>query len=456
VNNVRSPTASPGLHASVTSRVLPWLVGLIFAGLAARHLAFVNAHATNILYWDEWDFFQPLFRGDGWWATFDLQHGPHRQGVGLVLTRAMAMVSGWDSRWDALAASSLMIGAAGLGILLARRFGIPRHSLVLAAVPLLFLNVHQYESFVGAVNLSYASVPMLLFTACCLSWFLEDRLWRLLAIAALTILLIFSGFGLFAGLISPPLVAIEAVQAWRAKDRAHAAMAIASLAIMAAGWAAFGRGYTFQPAVPGFRFPYEHPMQYFVFVGRILGNFYGTPVLSAAQLVLGLAAAAALVAISAWNGMLFLKKGVSSDPRAAVLFSMSTFALLFCANCAVGRVFTGSIAPLASRYASLLIPGGMAILLQLAVLPARGVMAWLALAYAVLLVPGTAFLRSDEVYGINWYSEGKRAWKAAYLSTHDEAKADQIANFHIYPFPLGTRLTYLEDRRLNLFLPDAP
>jgi hypothetical protein len=456
VNNVRRPPAGAGPPAPITGRVLPWIVGLIFAGLAARHLKFVNTYAINILYWDEWDFFQPLFHGEGWWATFDLQHGPHRQGVGSVLMRAMAMVSGWDSRWDALAASILMIGAAGLGILLARRFGIPRHSLVLAGVPLLYLNVHQYESFVGAVNLSYASVPMLLFTAYCLSWFMGDQVWRLLAIAVLSVLLIFTGFGLFVGFISPPLVAIEAVQAWRARDRAHAAMAFASFAIMAAGWTAFARGYTFEPAVPGFRFPYEHPMQYFVFIGRMLGNFYGTPVLSVAQLVLGLAAAAALVAIGTWNGIICLVKGVAGDPRAAVLFSMSTFALLFCANCAVGRVFTGSIAPLASRYVSLLIPAGMAILLQLAVLRTRGMTAWLALAYAILLVPGTAVQRSDEVYGINWFSEGKRAWKAAYLSTHDEAKADQIADFRIYPSPLGPRLTYLEDRRLNLFLQDAP
>jgi hypothetical protein len=453
VNSVARDPANAEQQNSTAGRVLRWTVFLIFSALAWRQLQFVNSHAVNMMYGDQWDIYQPMFQGQGWWQTFDLQHGPHRQGVGLLITRGVAQVSGWDSRWDAFAASALMVGAAGLGILLARRFGIPRGSLLLAAVPLLFLNVHQYEILVGAVNLSYGSTPMLLFMAYCLSWFVGSHLWRLLAVAALTFLLIFTGFGLFVGVLTPPLVAIEAVQAWRARERSRAMTAIVSLAIVVAGWALFSWGYTFQPAVSGFRFPYEHPLQYAVFVGRMLGNFYGAPVLSASEVALGLAAVAALAAIGVWNGVQCVLKGVGANPRAVVLFCLSSFVLLFCANCAIGRVFTGPIAPLAPRYASLLIPGGLAILLQLFALPGRRKIAWLAIAYTVLLVPATAIPRADEVYGANWYSEGRASWRAAYLSSHDEAKADQVSHFSVYPFPLGDRLTYLQERQLNLFLP---
>jgi hypothetical protein len=320
-------------------------------------------------------------------------------------------------------------------------------------VPLLFLNVHQYENFVGAVNLSYGAVPMVLFMAYCLSWFVADNLWRLLAIGSLTFLLIFSGFGLFVGVLAPPLLAIEAVQAWRARERAHAAMAVGAIAITGAGWALFARGYTFQPAVAGFRFPYEKPLEYLIFVGRMLGNFFGTAVLSRWELVVGLAAAAGLAAISVWNGFRCVRRGVAREPRSVVLFCLAAFALLFCANCAIGRVFTGPIAPLAPRYATLLIPGGLAIFLQLDTLVPRGAIAWLAIIYTALLIPGTAVQRADEVYGANWYAEGRRAWKAAYLETHDEAAADRISHFSVYPASLGDRLRYLEDHRLNLFLP---
>jgi hypothetical protein len=391
--------------------------------------------------------------GQGWWDTFALQHGPHREGAGLVITRALALVDGWNTRWDAFAASALMIGAAGLGLRLAGRFGVARNSVLLVAVPLLFLNVHQYEIFVGAVNLSYASMPMVLFMAYCLSWFVESDPCRFLAIGALTFLLIFTGFGLFVGILTPPLMILEAVQAWRARERARALLAMVALAIACAGWALFARGYTFQPAVAGFRFPYERPLQYAVFVGRMLGNFFGTAVLSSWQVVLGLAAALGLAAIAVWNGFRCVVDGVAKGPQSVVLFCLSAFALLFCANCAVGRVFTGSIAPLAPRYAALLIPAGLAIFLQLCALRVRPGVSWLVFTYVALLVPGTAVRRADEVYGANWYADGSRAWKAAYLSTHDESKADQAAHFSVYPGPVSDRLIFLEDRQLNLFLP---
>jgi hypothetical protein len=431
-----------------------WIVASVFAGLSWRELQLVNTHAVNMMYGDQFDIYQPMFLGQGWWETFVLQHGPHREGAGLIFTRAMASVSGWNTRWDAFAASILMIGAALLGIRLANRFGVGRRSLLLAAVPLLFLNVHQYEIFVGAVNLSYASMPVLLLMALCLSWFVESDLWRSLAIGSLTFLLIFTGFGLFAGLLTPPLVLVDAIQSWRKGRRSRAWSSILALALAALGWALFSRGYVFEPAVPGFRFPYEHPLQYGVFVARMLGNFYGTAVLSAWQLVVGIAAAAALVATAVRSGYRCFARGMANDTQAVVLFCLAGFAILFCANCAIGRVFTGPIAPLAPRYAALLIPAGLAIFLQLAQLRTRRNLAWLGMAYVVLLIPGTSIRRADEIYGANWYADGMRSWKAAYLASHDQAKADQVAHFPVYPGPIDEKLTFLEDRHLNLFLPE--
>jgi hypothetical protein len=452
----RAPPRASGSIWTRLSDAPMWAVGGIFCALAWRQLELVNTHAVNLMYQDQFDIYQPMFLNQGWWDTFALQHGPHREGAGLIVTRAMALVSGWDSRWDAFAASILMIAAAALGLRLALRFGISRNSILLAGVPLLFLNVHQYETFVGAVNLSYGSMPMLLAMAYCLTWFLQRDVWRFLAVGALSFLLIFTGFGLFIGLLTPPLALTEAIQAWRARERTRALFATVALAITLLGWALFARGYTFQPAVSGFRFPYEHPLEYVVFIGRMLGNFYGTAVLSNWQLIVGLAAATALLAISVWNGVRCVRRGISGNRQSVVLFCLSTFVLLFSANCAIGRVFTGAIAPLAPRYASLLIPGGLAILLQLSTLRVQPGCAWLAAAYVVLLIPGTAVRRADEVYGANWFAEGRRSWGAAYLSTHDEAKANQIAHFSIYPAPLGERLDFLEAHDLNLFLPTSP
>lgn len=445
--------SEPMTKSGAFRRLPTWIVGGTFLGLAGRQISFVHTHAVNMMFGDQWDIFQPMFLGQGWWQTFNLQHGPHREGVGLWVTRVLADVSGWNSRWDAFAASLLMISAAALGLRLALCFRIPGRSLALVAVPLLFLNVHQYETFVGAVNLSHGVMPMALFMAYSLSWFQPVQPRRLLLVSVLTFLLIFTGFGLFVGLLTPMLLATEAVQAWRERDRLHAVLAVAATLVVVVGWAMFAHGYTFQPAVSGFRFPYERPLEYFAFIGKMLGNFFGAPILSREGLVLGLLAAAGLTAIAAWNGARCVLGGVARNPCSVVLFCLSTYTLLYCANCAIGRVFTGAIAPLAPRYVTLLVPGGLAIFLQLSTLPARRPLSLLAVLYTVLLVPATAFPRPEEVVGANWFADGRRSWKAAYLETHEEEAADRISHFSVYPGPLGDRLLYLKERRLNLFLP---
>jgi hypothetical protein len=438
-------------HAATASRCL---VAAVFVALALRQLRFVAAHAVNVLYMDQWDFYEPLFKGQGWWATFARQHGPHREGLGLVVTRILAGLSGWDSRWDSMAVSVLVIVAAALAVLLGRCFGLTgRSAAILVGVPLIFFNVHQYELFVGAANLSYGAMPMALLMAHCLCWFVTDTRWRLALLSVLTFLLIFTGFGLFAGVLTPPLLAAEAFQAWRARDRAHAALALAALAGTGVSWALFLHGYTFQPAVAGFRFPYERPVGYLTFSARLLGNFFGAPILSMFELVLGLLVGAALVAIAAWHAWRLAVRGVTREPRSAVLFVLAGFTLLFCANCAIGRVFTGPYAPLAPRYVTLVIPAALAILLQVAVQRDRRAFAGMGILFAVLLLAGTTVSPAHEIVGANWYTDGRRAWMAAYLESHDEAEATRVAQFPIYPGLVGERLDFLERRRLNLFLP---
>lgn len=427
----------------------------MFVAVAGRQLAYVSRYAVNLMYGDQWAIYQPQFQGQGWWASFFFQHGPHREGAGMVLARFLANLSGWNSRWDAFAALSLLVAAAVLAVALARRFGAARYPLLAAGLPLLFLNVHQYEIFVGPVNLSHGAMPVLLVIGCSLAWFIRAPLPRHLAIGTLTVLATFTGFGIFLGVVSPVLVAVEAVQAGRKGKRADAGCALLDLALIGLGWVVFSHGYKFQPAVAGFRFPYEKPAEYLVFVGRMLGNFAGLPVLSGAELWVGLGLAAALLGIALYHGIRCLRRAVTADRRSAVLFSLAAFTLLYCANCAVGRVFTGATAPLAPRYVTLLVPGMLALYLQLVALADRRAGYLAALVALSLLVPTTAFLQPFENVGTRWYAGGRTAWKAAYLRTGSEAEATRAAGFSIYPVSVEPQLQYLRTHHLNLYL-DGP
>lgn len=72
---------SPGFLKKI---VVPIAVSSVAAALAVRLFALVDRHAVNILFWDQWDFFGPLFRDHNLWDIFSWQSGPHRMGIGLV------------------------------------------------------------------------------------------------------------------------------------------------------------------------------------------------------------------------------------------------------------------------------------------------------------------------------------------------------------------------------------
>jgi hypothetical protein len=436
----------------MTDRKIPSSVldGLVFVALAARQLLLVNRYAVNVLYWDQWDFYRPLFDNLGWWEMFVYQHGPHRMGVGSLVIWAGASVSGWNCRYDAFEVSLFTIAAAALALRLTRFYD--GHRLPLVAIPLLFFNVHQWEMLVAASNPSHGAAPLFLLMLYCLAWFWRKTGRRILALSALTFLLIFTGFGLFVGVLTPLLLAVEGIQAWRAKETAHARLALLGVGACIAAWGSFAHGYRFEPAAPGFRFPYEKPLAYFTCVASMQANFYGRPGRGWTSLAAGFPLAGILVGLCGWHASRCIRLGVANEPRSVVIFCLTAFELMYCAATAIGRVPMGDDAGDASRYVPLLVPAGLAIYLQLAQMSWRS-WAWrLALLYTLMLVPATALMHADEHTMVSYFSEGRQRWALAYLRYHDQAKADEAAHFKIYPTPiLADRLRYLEEHHLNFF-----
>lgn len=430
------------------------LVILVSMALFWRQHAFVDRYAINLMFWDQWDFYQPLFDGKGWWATFAQQHGPHRQGAGFLITRVLAGLSGWNSRWDAFAVSFCLLGAAGLGFAVARRCGL-RSGISLLAIPLIFFNIRQYEMFVGASNISHGAMPVLLFMTWALAWFIASPAWRVLALALLNFLLTFTGFGVFVGLITPLVLIVETIQSLIARNSRGALLSAAAVVAVGLSWFLFSRGYHFNPAVEGFHFPHERPIEYLYFIGLMFANFFGVPGYGAGAIATGVVVTVVLVILCASHGWRLLRQGVTNNRSSVVIFSFALYALIYCANTAVGRVVLGlEQAPTASRYVTLLIPAALAILLHLGSVKETAKARWLAFSYALLLIPGTLILRANDIQSVNWYSNGRRAWKSSYLAHHDLQRAEKDASFPAYPSPIiAGRLQFLEKHRLNLFNP---
>ncbi len=437
-------------------RCLLALPVLCVLALAWRQHRFVDLHAVNVFFWDQWDFYLPLFNNENAWAVFTRQHGPHRQGLGGLVTAQLAHLGGWNARWDAFAVSFTLFAATLLAIRLGVRCGW-RAALVAIPAALLFLNLRQYEIFVGAANLSHGALPVLLLLGVCLAWFIPRPWPRALLLGSLVFLLVFTGFGLFAGLVVPALLALEAAQSLRSAERPRLYAALAGLALVALGWTLFAQNYVFAPAVDDFRFPHPRPWEYAGFSGLMLAFTTGIPGRGAPAIALGVLLLVVSLAVALWHGLRLLRDGVAPQPARAALFTLIAFGLLFAFNTAVGRISLGYAGATASRYVTLLIPLCFALLLSLRYLPRpafapAATLATLALA-AGMLIPH----RKDED-NIRWFHEGRSAWRDAYLETRDEPTANARADFKVYPAPgaIAERLAYLETRQLNLFLPETP
>lgn len=436
---------------STSGKLLSWVaVAVVFIGLAWRQHAFVDRYAVNVMYWDQWGIYGPMFEERGWWAGFDYQHGPHRQGAGFLVTRMLAEASDWNSRWDAFGLSWTLIAAAVAGLVLAWRCG-ARSTVALAAVPLLYLNIRQYEQFAGPSNISHGAMPLLLLTLYGLAWFVKTRGVRLALLTGLTFLAIFTGFGFYVGAISLVLFGLEGVQLARQKDWRGAAQAGLALAGVLALWGLFFFNYRGETASTGFTQALGQVGQVLRFVGVMLANSQGVWGAGWVATTIGLVVFALLVTLSIYQGVQLVRVGVAkAEPRRVVIFSLTGFVALYCVSAALGRLGEGIEAARASRYVTLMIPAGLAFCLQLSAMKHPWITRGVFPGYLGFLMVLTLQLRPGDLKQADSFRTTRVVWAQTYLDTGDVRKANEKAGQEIFPgSTMSAQLRYLEEHRLN-------
>lgn len=431
------------------------MVGTVFLLQLERLLSFTLSHAVNLLYWDQWDFYTPLFDHLSPWRTFTWQLGAPRLGAGLVVTSAVAGLTRWDSRAQALAMVGI-VSAAALAALWLKRALAGRLAVSDAVIPVLFLSIAQHETLLGATDLSHGPVPLLLAVLIALAWLHPRPTVRYGLVLVLDFLAIYTAFGFFLGLLTPALLALDAYGEARAGRRRAAAGAALACGIAVLSLASFFVGYRFDAGVAGFRFPYEKPWAYPWYAALMFANVFGLKAhdgVAAAIAGPGLVlCVAAVLAAHLWR-MVRGDEGEARASRAIVI--LAGFSLLFAAGAAVGRVQLGSETADSSRYYLYLLTGVLALYLHLLavkqVWPRRSGMAVL---LAASVVAGFHTTRLDRDT-IDHVSNGKAAWRDCYLRTEDVEGCDAATAFLVYPrngaADLKSRLEYLKRNRLNLY-----
>lgn len=456
------PGASKSSH-SVALRELGasphWLpalvVGIVAVALTARFFWLINRDAVNILFSDQWDLYNSLFDHMGWWAMFARQYGPHRLGLGAWLTAVVALASGWNARAEAFAVGGTITLAMVLALLLKRRL-VGRWSAWDVCIPLIMLSLAQYETLTVGSNPAHSAVPLLLIMLYALAWTLARPLWRYAALLLLNILLIYTGFGLFMGLLTIGLLTLECVQRAARHDWTQGWQSGVAWGIAVASFSSFFIGYEFIPAVGCFSFPDERPLAYPWFMSLMFARFVGLEFADAALLAttIGGVVLAGVVGACVYHGTRLVRHDVREAHTSRTVTLLLGFTLLFCANAAIGRVCSGVEAGQASRYMTLLTLGFVGVYLHLLTLRRARVRTALLALLLALLLPLPLPSRADNMAQSAGWQTPKQAWKTCYLRENSIESCNKTVGFQVFPAvePIRPKLAYLHEHHLNLFL----
>lgn len=452
-----SPTNSAvtGTHAqqvkAITRVLTPNAVVVAFSLiLGFRFFRFIAHYSVNVLYWDQWDFLASFFtRKPGLTELFFWQHGPHRQGLGLVADKFLYPLTDWNVRAETFMIGECIFVAMAVALRIKTLlFGPLQYSDVL--IPAIFLTLVQHETFDGAPDPGYSSFPILLLMFYGLALQLGNYKLKYGLVLLFNILLIYTGMGVFAGLITIGFFAAQCHLSIRRIIGTPITASLTGLVIACASLASFFIHFEFIGATDCPKPPmiWEYPW----FVAILFSSFGGVR----SPLVLVTALGIAVLLLAAWISFVVVRRAGNPDTKsrqvALTIMVMLGFSLAFSVFASPGRVCAGlPDAAQTSRYATLLIPAFLGIYFYL--LTVRGnVLRRIALVwFALFLTPGHVHIARMA----DRFADGKRAWTDCYRRTESIRYCDSTTHFKIYPEPEAThlkeKLNFLKEHKLNLF-----
>jgi hypothetical protein len=168
--------------------------------LSVRLLFFITEHSVNLLFSDHWTYLRAMFEGGGAWDRFMYQHGPHRQGIGFLISGFLLELSNWNVNVDSYFIGLLLCFSNVLFLSVIKRLR-GYFELWDVVFPILILSPIHYETILLAGNSSHSIMPFFLISLVCFLFTLRENIVTNFSLLILGFLLLFTGFGFFAGLI---------------------------------------------------------------------------------------------------------------------------------------------------------------------------------------------------------------------------------------------------------------
>ncbi|HZP59443.1 MAG TPA: hypothetical protein VFB27_03890 [Opitutaceae bacterium] len=425
-----------------------FILGLI------RLIGFVQDNAVDLLFEDQWAFLTPMFKGEGPWASFEYQHGPHRLGLGGLIEWFLYRATGWDVRADAWAAIVVLAVATAAALVLAARLR-GRLSWSDAAFPLLLLGPLHWETMTFTPSLAHSIVPLALVFLLACAWTLQRPAARVIAVGVCSTLVIFTGYGVCAAPAAAGLALLRGLRPPATSGTTERWPAVLILLLLAGAVVAFACGYHWDHGTSVTRPPalqwWDYPRFCALMYTSLLGFRSLSPLPTAAgAAVLGLVLGAFVSAA----GRLWRRE---ADMRAGAVWLLTGTSLAYAALTALGRLPINIEAAFMWRYMTLMTPGigGVALALEwwgkkFGPAGRRGLMVgWVVLG-------GIIWANFSPERNAATIALGKRRWIASYLQTRDLSRANRESGYWVFfeapDSPrIAEKLRWLEQRHLSFF-----
>jgi hypothetical protein len=430
------------------------LVGATFAVMGFRLFQLTAQNAVNVFYWDQWDFDDAtLFEDHSLWEIFRWQHGPHRQGLGGLLSALVEPLFHWNSRTEAFLAAGLVVAAGLCGWYLKYRlFGSLSWKDVI--IPMIMLTPARWDMIWMTVNLAHVILPILVIFYC-LAWTCKNERTKFTLIVILTFLITYTGYGFFVGFLTPVLL-FASYRAHTSRARTDKYYLVGCTVASVASLVSFLVGYRLDPAsnCPSVFAPAVS--QYLWFMDLMYAAPFSITGLGLISRFVG-AIGLVLAAAAAWYGWKeVLAKEGKQLPVSYAIAALSAFVLLFCPPAALARTCDGLFTAHASRYTNYMQLSTLSLYFcslmvhwpRLRIDPAAVLL--------VLVLPPAVMNRVDPDR-MESFRKTKAAWRTCILAGRSMPECNKEAG-SVYPFPQRThlqdKLDYLQSTQQGLFADD--
>jgi hypothetical protein len=428
------------------------LVLIFTCTLAARLLGLISNYAINVFFMDQWDFNDAtLFQKHSLWEMFCWQNGPHRQGMGAIVSYLVEPHFQWNSRSESFLVGMIVIFSTICALWLKTRlFG--AITLFDICIPLILLSPLQYETLFITANLAHGPLPGLMIILYCLAWTISNIPLRDSLILLINFITIYTGFGIFLGVITP--IALIA-DYWISQRNRPRATLFASVAVVLslASLASFFLHYVYQTSVDCKPNLFSEPWTYTQFLLLIFANLLGVKGTGVFPLLVGGIILAAMLTAFILPVRHFRTAQKSLHPAAGISAILLGYCLLFAANAAYGRSCLGTDVAQMSRYVIYMELGSLGLYFFLLTIPGLTTQTALLLILVASLI-ATIPIREQDKKIMQFCRYAKVHWKACYISTEQIRPCNHATGYGVYPLPtqeLKAKLDYLKRTKQNLY-----